>query len=151
MTQRLTQWRDAIYKWAAQVFRPRVPTFNDEDLSRIVTADAGIHPDEVVLDAWEKLAARGVIVEFVDRQAAMNESVSDDLVTVATFRNYVKAQLAQTRLLTSGMHVFLFDDNTIRMNGLWSTALGFVKLRVPSTDAPEALAMLRLEPPIQVS
>ena len=65
---------------------------------------------------------------------------------MATFRNYVHAQLAQTRLLASGILAFLFDDNTIRMNSFWATALGFVKLRVPTVEAVEALEILGLDP-----
>ncbi len=143
MKQRLMQWLRRL--------RVQIPTLSDEDLGRIAMADAGAYSDEAIFAAWEELAARGVVVEFVETQPALNEAVSDDLVTVATFRNYVKAQFAQTRLLTSGMPVFLFDDNTIRMDGFWSTALGYVKLRVPAADVVEALEMPRPEPSIQVS
>jgi ribosomal 50S subunit-recycling heat shock protein len=145
MTQRLKQWL------AARVFKRRIPTLSDEDLGRIAMADAGVYSGEAVFAAWEKLAARAVIVEFVEQQAGLNDALSGDLVTVATFRNYVKAQFAQTRLLTSGMQAFLFDDNTIRVDGFLSTALGYVKLRVPAADVVEALEMLRPEPSIQVS
>jgi hypothetical protein len=134
-----------------QVSKQQIPTFNDEDLSLIATADAGTYPGEVVLAAWEELAARGVVVRFIEQQAAPSETPSEDLVTVATFRNYIKAQFAQTRLLTSGMQAFLFDDNTIRMNWLWSTALGGVKLRVPAEDIVEALEILRLDTANQAS
>jgi hypothetical protein len=40
------------------------------------------------------------------------------------------------------MQAFLFDDNTIRMNWFWATALGFVKLRVPAGDIVDALEIL---------
>jgi hypothetical protein len=43
------------------------------------------------------------------------------------------------------MQAFLFDDNTIRINWFWSTALGGVKLRVPAGDVVEALEVLRLD------
>jgi hypothetical protein len=86
-----------------------------------------------------------VVVEFIEQQATLNETPSEDLVTVATFRNYVKAQFAQTRLLASGMQAFLFDDNTIRMNWFWCTALGWVKLRVPAGDIVDAVEILRLD------
>ena len=76
----------------------------------------------------------------------IRETQADDLLTVATFRNYVHAQLAQTRLLASGILAFLFDDNTIRMNWFLATALGFVKLRVPRVEAVEALEILGLDP-----
>ena len=111
----------------------------------IATSDAGTYADEVVLAVWEELAARGVVVDFIEQPAVPGETPSQDLVTVATFRNYVQAQFAQSRLLTSGMQAFLFDDNTIRINWFWATALGWVKLRVPTSDTVEALEILRLD------
>ncbi len=128
-----------------QVSKQKIPEFNDEDLGLIATSDAGTYGDEVVLAVWEELAARGVVVDFIEQPAVPGETPSQDLVTVATFRNYVQAQFAQSRLLTSGMQAFLFDDNTIRINWFWATALGWVKLRVPTSDTVEALEILRLD------
>ena len=125
--------------------KQQLHTLNDEDLGLIVTADAGTYSDEAVLAAWEELAARGVVVEFIEQHAAPANTLSEDLVTIATFRNYVAAQFVQCRLLSSGMLAFLSDDNTIRINWFWSTALGGVKLRVPAGDIVEALEILRLD------
>jgi len=104
------------------VSKQQLQIINDEDLGRIATADAGTYSDEAVLAAWEELASRDVVVEFVEQQSVPAKTPSEDLVTVATFRNYVQAQFAQCRLLASGMLAFLFDDNTIRMDWFWSTA-----------------------------
>ena len=127
-----------------QLSKEQIHTLSDEDLGLIATAVDDTYPDEIVLAVWEQLAARGLVVDFVEYQPLASETGSDDLVTVATFRNYVQAQFAQARLLTSGMQAFLFDDNTIRMDWFWATALGFVKLRVPTRDVVEALEILRL-------
>ena len=127
-----------------QLSKEQIHTLSNEDLGLIATAVDDTYPDEIVLAVWEQLAARGLVVDFVEYQPLASETGSDDLVTVATFRNYVQAQFAQTRLLTSGMQAFLFDDNTIRMDWFWATALGFVKLRVPTRDVVEALEILRL-------
>jgi hypothetical protein len=130
---------------AEDVTKQQLRWLKDEDLGLIANADAGAYADEIVVAAWEELAARGVVVDFVEPRAMIGETATEYLVTVATFRNYVQAQLAQCRLLASGMLAFLFDDNTIRMNWFWATALGYVKLRVPSGDARDALEILRLE------
>jgi hypothetical protein len=127
-----------------QVSKEQIHALSDEDLALIATAVDDTYPDEIVLAVWEQLAARGLVVDFVEYQPLASETGSDDLVTIATFRNYVQAQFAQTRLLASGMRAFLFDDNTIRMDWFWATALGFVKLRVPTRDVVEALEILRL-------
>jgi hypothetical protein len=127
-----------------QVSKEQIHALSDEDLALIATAVDDTYPDEIVLAVWEQLAARGLVVDFVEYQPSASETGADDLVTVATFRNYVQAQFAQTRLQASGMRAFLFDDNTIRMDWFWATALGFVKLRVPTRDVVEALEILRL-------
>jgi hypothetical protein len=128
-----------------QVSEQQVRTLSDKDLVLTATAANDTYPDEIVLAAWEELAARRLVVHFIE-QPSLREAQADDLLTVATFRNYVHAQLAQTRLLASGIPAFLFDDNTIRVNWLWATALGFVKLRVSTVEAAEALEILRLDP-----
>ena len=128
------------------VSKQQIPTLSDRDLGLIATAADDTYPDEIVLAVWEELAARGLVVDFIEQSPLLRETQTDDLLTVATFRNYVHAQLAQTRLLTSGILAFLFDDNTIRMNWFWATALGFVKLRVPTVEAVEALEILGLDP-----
>ena len=128
-----------------QTSRQQIRALCDEDLSLIATADSGTHPDEILLAAWEELAQRSIFVEFIEQPTALVEAPSEDLVTVATFRNYVKAQFAQTCLMASGMQTFLFDDNTVRMNGFWATALGCVKLRVSASDVVEALEILKLD------
>ena len=127
-----------------QVSKEQIHALSDEDLGVIATTVDDTYPDEIVLAVWEQLAARGLVVDFVDYQPLASETGSDDLVTVATFRNYVQAQFAQTRLLASGMQAFLFDDNIIRMNWFLAPALGFVKLRVPRRDVVEASEILRL-------
>jgi hypothetical protein len=124
----------------------QIATLSDEDLAAIVTAVDNTYSDEIVLATWEELAARGVVIDFDEHRPMIRETMPDDLLTVATFRNYVQAQFAQTRLLASGIPAFFFDDNTIRMNWLWATALGFVKLRVPSIETVEALQILALTP-----
>jgi hypothetical protein len=124
----------------------QIATLSDENLAAIVTAVDNTYSDEIVLATWEELAARRVVIDFDEHRPMNRETMPDDLLTVATFRNYVQAQFAQTRLLASGIPAFLFDDNTIRMNWLWATALGFVKLRVPSIEAVEALQILALTP-----
>jgi hypothetical protein len=127
------------------VSKQQLRILNDQDLGLIATADAGTYSDETVLAAWEELVSRDVVVELVEQQSVPGQTVSEDLVTIATFRNYVQAQFAQCRLLASGVLAFLFDDNTIRMDWFLSTALGGVKLRVPAGDIAEALEILRLD------
>ena len=127
------------------VAKTQIPVLTDQQLGLIVEADIDAYPVEVVVAAWEELAARGVVVDFTDEPQIINPH-AEDLVTVATFRNYIQAQFALTRLLASRIPAFLFDDNLIRINGFWTTALGFVKLRVAASDVADALEIVRPPP-----
>jgi hypothetical protein len=50
-----------------QVSKQKILEYNDDDLGLIATADAGTYPADVVLAVWEELAARGVVVEFMEQ------------------------------------------------------------------------------------
>jgi hypothetical protein len=129
------------------VSKQQIPELTDEQLVLVATVESGTYADDIVLAAWEQLAARGTLVEFEDEQSLPAAADPQHLVTVQTFRNYVKAAFAQTMLRAGNIETFLFDDNTIRLNGLWSNALGGVKLRVGADDYDEASEILRLDIP----
>ena len=76
-----------------QVSEEQIHALSDEDLALIATAVDDTYPDEIVLAVWEQLAARGLVVDFVEYQPLASETGSDDLVTIATFRNYVQGSL----------------------------------------------------------
>jgi hypothetical protein len=65
-----------------------------------------------------------------------------NLVTIRRFRDNSEALLAQTALESGGIESFLIDETTIRMDWLWSDALGGVKLCVGPDDRDGALALL---------
>jgi hypothetical protein len=119
----------------------KIPALSVERLVSIATEDESVCADDVKLAAWGELAKRGVDVEFVDPNPTL-PNPSEILITAATFRNYIQAQFAQTRLLSSGIQAFLFDDNLIRLDWFLATALGFVKLRVRLEDIAETLEIL---------
>jgi hypothetical protein len=62
-----------------QVSKQKILEYNDADLGLIATADAGTYPDDVVLAVWEELAARGVVVEFMEQAMVPGETPSEDL------------------------------------------------------------------------
>lgn len=47
----------------------------------------------------------------------------------------------------AGIECFLQDDNVVRMDWLWSNAMGGIKLLVREKDAEEALKLLSQSPP----
>jgi XTP/dITP diphosphohydrolase len=64
-------------------------------------------------------------------------------VTLWKFRDLPEALLAKGKLESSGIDAMLADDELIRMDWLYSNAVGGISLRVPAEDAAEALAILQ--------
>jgi len=61
---------------------------------------------------------------------------------VRKFLNVQEAQLAKSLLESAGIVCFLADENTVRMDWLWSNAIGGVKLLVRQEDAAAAADLL---------
>jgi hypothetical protein len=87
-----------------------------------------------------ELARRGLKIELA---AAPPPDVKlGNLVTIREFRDLPEALLAEGFLKSVNIECFLVDENTIRMDWLWSNALGGIKLLVKSEDADAARQML---------
>jgi hypothetical protein len=81
--------------------------------------------------------------------------MDDRLVTLAAFLNTTEAYLAQSKLESEGIDVFVFDDKLVGVNWLYSNAVGGVKLKVKESDARRAMEALRedlsyAEPPTEM-
>jgi hypothetical protein len=64
------------------------------------------------------------------------------LVTVRRFRDLPEALVAKGLLDSANIECFLSDENTVRMDWLWSNALGGVRLWVREDDLSESAALL---------
>jgi hypothetical protein len=96
------------------------------------------------LNALEsELSRRGIPFE---RQAL---TIADDpdvkLIAVRRFRDLPEALVAKGMLDSAGVKCFLSDENTVRMDWLWSNALGGVRLWVREDDLPDATSLLSSE------
>jgi hypothetical protein len=87
-----------------------------------------------------ELARRGLKIEL-SKSSAPDVEV-DKLVVLRQFRDLPEALLAKGALESAGIECFLADDITIRMDWLWSNALGGIKLCVKSEDADAAAQLL---------
>jgi len=87
-----------------------------------------------------ELARRGLQIELAESAAV--EAATSNLVTLRQFRDLPEALLAKGALESAGVQCFLADDITIRMDWLWSNALGGIKLCVKSEDADAAVQLL---------
>jgi hypothetical protein len=64
------------------------------------------------------------------------------LVVLRRFRDLPDALLFDSILDSAAIKCFLVDENTIRMDWLWSNLLGRIKLCVRTVDADAALSLL---------
>lgn len=92
-----------------------------------------------------ELSRRGLVVELRDVPARADERFQA-LVKLRKFRDIPDAVLAQSILDSAEIECFLFDENVIRMNWLWSNLVGGIKLLVKSEDASAALELLDQKP-----
>jgi len=71
-----------------------------------------------------------------------DDSTASMLVVLCRFRDVYEALLAQSTLDSAGIESFLADENMVRLDWMWSNAIGGVKLLVRDEDAPEAADLL---------
>jgi hypothetical protein len=69
-------------------------------------------------------------------------SEADELIVIRRFRDLPDALLAKGSLDSAGIDSTLADDNTIRMDWLWSNLLGGIKLLVDKKDIEAATEIL---------
>jgi hypothetical protein len=65
-----------------------------------------------------------------------------DFVTIATFDNYISANLAKQKLEAHDIACYLADEYTVVMQWTLSNAVGGIKLRVLKEDEHKAIAVL---------
>jgi hypothetical protein len=76
------------------------------------------------------------------REASMNQ----DLVTVATYRLALPAEVARLALEQQGIQVFVLDSNVVTTDFFLGNAVGYIKLQVPRSQADLAVAILQKQP-----
>lgn len=114
-------------------------SLTDEELRRL--ADEAWSLTEGGRQALQaELGRRGMQVSLVT--SLPPKTAPPNLVTIRRFRDNSEALLAQTALESAGIESFLIDETTIRMDWLWSDALGGVKLCVRPEDSDGAVTVL---------
>jgi Putative prokaryotic signal transducing protein len=122
----------------AQYYR----SITDEELSQLAD-DAWSLTDVAKQLLREELSRRGLTFEL--RESPPVKSWPE-LVRVRQFRDLPEALLAKSILDSVGINRFLQDENTIRLDWLWSNAIGGVRLIVKEEDAADAAKLLDQKP-----
>lgn len=72
--------------------------------------------------------------------------MKEDLVTVATYRRALSAEVARLALEQEGIRVFVADSNQVATNFFLGPLVGYIKLQVPRSQADAALAIFQRQP-----
>ena len=127
-------------------------TMSDEELGK-----AGQEPGELTDWAFEALREemkeRGLDWAGKDMplpsQMVHSEPVEDPgnrPIVVRRYRDMPQAFVEKSVLEDAGIECFLQDDNVVRMDWLWSNAMGGIKLVVRQKDVEEAESILSQGP-----
>lgn len=133
----------------------RDPESERERLVQSYAAKTQEELQQLANDAWSltdparsalrgEIARRGLSIELHD--SAEVQPPGARLVILREFRDLPDALLAKSILESAAIECFLYDENTIRMDWLWSNALGGVKLSVKEEDAAAASGLLDQKP-----
>lgn len=117
----------------------RYSTLDDEALQRLAE-EAWTLTDAGKQALQAELSRRGLKVDLA--LVRPPEDLPRNWVTLRHFRDMPDALLAQGFLESAGVESFLVDETTIRMDWLWSNALGGIKLCVKPEDAATAAQLL---------
>ena len=72
--------------------------------------------------------------------------MSNDLIEVASFTDYIEANIAKTKLESEGIQCFIFNDIIVTLDWFYSNLYGGVRLMVSETEQKMAQAALAVEP-----
>ena len=127
----------------------------EQEFQRLANLYSSGTDDELLQIAADRSALTGIAQRALDDEMRRRnlESSSDpatsgdkvefrQMVTIAKFRDLPEALLAQGNLNSAGIEGVLLDDNLVRLDWLWSNAVGGIKLQVRAEDAAEATDML---------
>lgn len=64
-------------------------------------------------------------------------------VTIKSFDNIMEAYMLRSRIESEGIECFLFDEEIVALNTLYTWAVGGVKLKVLDKDVPQVMEILK--------
>jgi hypothetical protein len=115
-------------------------SMSESELARLANDQRSLTEDALHMLESE-FSRRGLQFER-QNLAAIAEQEDVKLVTLRRFRDLPEALVAKGLLDSAGIKCFLSDENTVRMDWLWSNALGGVRLWVREDDLAESTALL---------
>jgi hypothetical protein len=115
-------------------------SMSDSELARLANDQRSLTEDALHMLKSE-FSRRGLQFERQNLAPIANQEDAK-LVAVRRFRDLPDALLAKGLLDSENIKCFLSDENTVRMDWLWSNALGGVRLWVREEDVQQAVELL---------
>jgi len=139
-----------------KVEKPAVNEYEAKSNSELMEIAHGYDslPESSQAALREEFAARGLDAPLIDDDEEAEEQEADEIpapaydpdrsefVTIARYRDIPEAVVARSVLESAGIQCILRDENTIRMDWLWSNMIGGMRLQVPGRDADTARELL---------
>ncbi|HJT70924.1 MAG TPA: hypothetical protein VJ731_12040 [Terriglobales bacterium] len=129
------------FEFDKEEFATRYRSMSDGELLELALKSAGLSEP-----AWEALEDEfdRRDLEFPEPDPSLQPETPEirNLTMLKRFRDLPEALLAQGKLASEGIESYLADNNTVRMDWLWSNLVGGVKLLVAAEDANPANQVL---------
>ena len=126
--------------------------FLNEDLANLGGEEGGQIEIKLMVRAEDLRVAKlylqqkAVLDSAEESEQIENEHVVDELpgqpVILRIYRDMPPAITDRMILKAAGIHCYLYDENIVRLDWLWSNLLGGIKLMVRQSDAEEAEKLL---------
>jgi len=112
----------------------------------------GLQETQLLVPAKDLNLARELLAEKRDAELATQQrsgeaSEADRPVILRRYRDMPAAFVEKSVLEDAGIECYLQDDNVVRMDWLWSNAMGGIKLIVREKDAVDVEKILSQQPP----
>ena len=133
--------------------RRRLAQFNNENVASLGGLQTWIPEQEIKLmvrgedaEAAREILERQEVLPIAENSKLVESGTSSKPVVLRRYRDMPEAFVAKSILDAAGIENYLQDDNVVRMDWLWSNAMGGIKLIVREKDGEEAEKILSQGP-----
>ena len=90
----------------------------------------------------DEIRRRNLAIQLATAPPGYDAPEFNELVTIRTYAGLAEAVFAKSLLEDAGVECFLTDENTFRINWLYTPMLGAMRLQVRAADVEDAAAVL---------
>ncbi len=98
--------------------------------------------EEAEVALRDEIRRRNLAIQLATAPPGYDAPDPHELVTIRTYAGLAEAMFARSLLEDAGVECFLTDENTFRINWLYTPMLGGMRLQVRAADVEDAAALL---------